>query len=121
MLVITVLSFTGASLLVSFFTNDEEVKVVAKQAIYILSSGYVVYGIGMVLVNTFNGAGDTWTPTWINLFCFWLFQIPLAYFLSKYLGMGPKGVFMAIPISEIAITTTGYILFKRGNWKKVKV
>lgn len=121
MLFITVISFAGAEIFVSFFTNDEQVKIVAKQAIYILSSGYVLYGIGMVLVNTFNGAGDTWTPTWINLFCFWLFQIPLAYFLSKYSGLGPKGVFMAIPISEIAITTTGYILFKKGNWKKVKV
>ncbi|EOR96332.1 Na+-driven multidrug efflux protein [Arcticibacter svalbardensis MN12-7] len=121
MLFITVISFAAAGVFVSFFTNDEQVKIVAKQAIYILSSGYVLYGIGMVLVNTFNGAGDTWTPTWINLFCFWLFQIPLAYFLSKYLGLGPKGVFIAIPISEIAITTTGYILFKKGNWKKVKV
>ena len=121
MLLITVVSFAGAGVFVSFFTNDEQVKIVAKQAIYILSSGYVVYGIGMVLVNTFNGAGDTWTPTWINLFCFWLFQIPLAYFLSKHLGLGPKGVFMAIPISEIAISTTGYILFKKGKWKKVKV
>ncbi|RZM08157.1 MAG: MATE family efflux transporter, partial [Pedobacter sp.] len=94
---------------------------VAITALHILAAGYILYGIGMVLVSTFNGAGDTWTPTIVNFFGFWLFQIPLAYVLAKHFNMGPKGVFMAIPIAETGIALAGYILFKRGGWKKVKV
>ena len=75
----------------------------------------------MVLINVFDGAGDTWTPTKINFFGFWLFQIPLAYFLAKYLKMGPTGVFMAIPIAEACITIAGYILYKKGKWKRIEV
>ena len=75
----------------------------------------------MVMVNAFNGAGDTRTPTVINVFCFWLFQLPLAYLLAKYFAMGPTGVFIAIPVAETAITVTAFILFKKGRWKKVKI
>ncbi len=121
MLLISIISFLFAKVFVSFFTNDEQIKVVAVNAIYILSSGFVFYGIGMVLMNTFNGAGDTWTPTWVNLFGFWLFQIPLAYFLSTYFRMGPQGVFIAVPVAEVAITIAGIILFKRGKWKTIAV
>ncbi len=121
MAVITVLSLGGAHWFVSFFTNDPQVQEVAIKAIRIMSIGYIFYGIGMVLINAFNGAGDTWTPTWVNLFGFWLFQIPLAYFLAKGLDMGPTGVFIAIPISETAITIAGIILFRKGKWKKVKI
>ncbi|MBC7912733.1 MAG: MATE family efflux transporter [Pyrinomonadaceae bacterium] len=121
MALITVLSLAGAQLFVSFFTNDPDIQKVAVKAIRILSLGYVLYGIGMVLINAFNGAGDTWTPTWVNLGGYWLFQIPLAYFLARYLEMGPTGVFMAIPIAETAISITGIILFKRGKWKTIKV
>ena len=87
----------------------------------IIAAGYIFYGIGMVLANAFNGAGDTWTPTWINFGCFWLFQIPLAYLLAKYFGMGPTGVFIAVPVAEVAVTISAYILFKRGKWKEMKV
>ncbi|RYZ76144.1 MAG: MATE family efflux transporter, partial [Proteobacteria bacterium] len=66
-------------------------------------------------------AGDTWTPTWVNLFGFWLFQIPLAYVLTHYTTLGPKGVFIAIPVSETMITIAAFILFKRGKWKQKKV
>jgi Na+-driven multidrug efflux pump len=75
----------------------------------------------MVMINAFNGAGDTWTPTWVNLFGFWLFQIPFAYLLAKHLHMGPKGVFIAIPVAETAITIAAFILFKRGKWKHKRV
>jgi Na+-driven multidrug efflux pump len=75
----------------------------------------------MVLINAFNGAGDTRTPTLINVFAFWAFQIPFAYLLAKYYGLGPKGVFLAIPITETFITITAYILFKQGKWKTIKV
>lgn len=121
MLFITVLSFAGAHIFVSFFTNDPEVRSIAISAIHIMSLGYIFYGIGMVMINAFNGAGDTWTPTWVNFFGFWLFQIPLAYLLAKHFELGPYGVFIAIPAAETAISITGYILFKRGKWKKVKV
>lgn len=121
MAVITVLSLAGAYWFVSFFTNDAHIQEVAVQAIQIMSVGYIFYGIGMVLMNAFNGAGDTWTPTWVNLFGFWLFQIPLAYFLGKYLGMGPTGVFIAIPVSETAITLASIVLFRKGKWKKMQV
>lgn len=121
MLIVTAISFACADLLVSFFSNDLEVRKVAKEAIYIMSTGYVLYGIGMVLINAFNGAGDTQTPTWINLFGFWLFQIPLAHLLAKHFNMGPTGVFMAIPIAESCITVAGVILFRMGKWKSIKV
>src|SRR5690606_17307559 len=84
--VIMVLTFLFAENIMQLFTNNPDVALIAKQAIYIMSTGYVFYGIGMVMVNAFNGAGDTRTPAWINFFGFWLFQIPLAYFLAKVLN-----------------------------------
>ncbi len=121
MIFITLLSFGAAELMVSFFTNDSGVQEVAVKALRTISVGYVFYGVGMVLINAFNGAGDTLTPTWLNLFGFWFFQIPLAYFLAKYLNMGPEGVFIAIPVTEISITIAAYVLFKRGRWKRIEV
>lgn len=119
--VIMVFTFLFAGSVMQFFTNDPEVVKIAKQAIYIMSGGYIFYGIGMVMVNAFNGAGDTWTPTWINLFGFWLFQIPLAYLLAVYLGWNETGVFIAVPVAETAISIAGIILFRKGKWKRVVV
>jgi putative MATE family efflux protein len=121
MAIVMVVTFAFGRMFISFFTNDPLIAEVAVRAIYIMSLGYVFYGIGMVLVNAFNGAGDTWTPTWINLFGFWLFQIPLAYFLAKYLEMGVTGVFIAVPVAETAICIAGYVLFRKGKWKTIKV
>ena len=121
MAIITVITLTGAEYMVSLFTNDAVVLKIAVEALQIVSIGYVFYGIGMVLINVFNGAGDTWTPTKINFFGFWLFQIPLAYYLAKHLKMGPTGVFMAIPIAEACITIAGYVLYKKGKWKRIEV
>lgn len=118
---VMLISLIGAEILVAFFTNDAQVRVFAVQAVRIIALGYVFYGIGMVLINAFNGAGDTWTPTKVNLFGFWFFQIPLAYFLAKFLKMGPLGVFIAIPVAETSITIASFILFKRGKWKTVQV
>lgn len=73
------------------------------------------------MMNAFNGAGDTVTPTWINFIGFWLFQIPFAYFLARTCDMGPMGVFISIPVSETLITIASFILFKRGKWKEIKV
>lgn len=107
--------------IVGFFTKQPEVQVYAIAALRIISTGYIFYGVGMVLVNAFNGAGDTRTPTVINIFCFWLFQLPLAYLLARYLALGPTGVFIAIPVAETVITLTAFVYFKKGRWKKVKI
>ncbi|PIF69724.1 MATE family efflux transporter [Flavobacterium sp. 2] len=118
---ITIITLVFGQYIISFFTNDEIVKTVAVEALQIMCIGFVFYGIGMVLINTFNGAGDTWTPTGINFFGFWLFQIPLAYMLAKHFNMGPTGVFIAIPVAETAITLAGIFFYKRGKWKRVQV
>lgn len=121
MATIMVITLLFASYVISFFTNDSNVQRIAVEALQIMSLGYIFYGIGMVLINTFNGAGDTWTPTFINFFGFWLFQIPLAYVLAKHYNMGPTGVFMAVPIAETAITLTSIVLYKKGKWKRIEV
>lgn len=121
MAIVTLLFYVLGDWFVSFFTPDPAVREQAVQAVRIISAGYIFYGIGMVLINTFNGAGDTWTPTWVNVFGFWLFQIPFAYLLAKYLDWGPTGVFVAVPVAETLITIVSFILFKRGRWKKVMV
>ena len=121
MLIVMVLTFVFGHYFISFFTNDPEIRDVAKTALNIMSTGYIFYGIGMVLISTFNGAGDTWTPTKVNFFGFWLFQIPMAYLLAKYFELGPTGVFIAIPVAEVGIAIAGYILFKKGRWKTINV
>lgn len=121
MVIVMLFTFASGRYFISFFTNDKLIQDVAVNALQIMSIGYICYGIGMVLISTFNGAGDTWTPTWVNLFGFWLFQIPLAYVLAKYFELGPIGVFIAIPVAEAGIAIAGYILFKKGKWKTIKV
>lgn len=121
MLSVMIFTFIGGNYFIAFFTNDVLIQEMAITALQIMSMGYIFYGMGMVLMSTFNGAGDTWTPTWINLFGFWMFQIPLAYILAKQLNMGPVGVFIAIPVAETCIAIASFILFKKGKWKTVKV
>ena len=82
---------------------------------------HMKYGLGMVLINSFNGAGDTKTPTIINLVCFWLLEIPLAYFLAITLGMNEDGVFYSIIIAESILTIAAVIIFKKGKWKLKEV
>ncbi len=119
--VIMVVCLLAANTMMGFFTNDPRVHTVAVEAIRILSAGYLFYGVGMVLLNAFNGAGDTKTPTWVNFFGFWLFQIPIAYLMAKQFGWGPTGVFWAIPIAETVMTVVSVVLFRRGRWKRVQV
>ncbi|MBC7848657.1 MAG: MATE family efflux transporter [Chitinophagaceae bacterium] len=107
--------------IIRIFTNDVAVQEVGALALQIIGTGYIFYGIGMVMIQALNGSGDTKTPTWINFICFWLFQIPLAYVLCKVLDMGPTGAFIAIPVAETAIAIWAYIIFKKGKWKKVVV
>lgn len=103
--------------IIAFFTKDPAVAAYAISTVRIVSAGFVFYGIGMVMANAFNGAGDTKTPTVINLVGFWFFQIPFAYLLAKTFGMGPYGVFIAIPVAETAISIAAYFIFKKGKWK----
>lgn len=121
MAVIMLFSYLFAGDILGFFTNDPDVIRIAKEALYYISAGYIFYGIGMVMVSAFNGAGDTWTPTWINFCGFWLFQIPFAYVLATTFNLKEVGVFIAIPVSETLISIAGLILFKMGRWKKVMV
>jgi putative MATE family efflux protein len=121
MAIVMIIFLVFAEVIVRFMNKDVQVEAYAVQALRIISLGYVFYGVGMVMANTFNGAGDTRTPTIINLFGFWAFQIPLAYLLAIVFGLGPTGVFIAIPVAETAITIAALLMFKKGRWKKVKV
>jgi putative MATE family efflux protein len=110
-----------ASPIISIFTKDAEVHRVGKLALQIIGTGYTFYGIGMVMTQALNGAGDTKTPTLINLFGFWVLQIPLAFILTKWTSMGSTGSFVAIPVAETAMAIAAYVLFKKGRWKTVVV
>ena len=107
--------------LVSFFTADQQIQEIASSALRTMCLGFMFYGIGMVMTSAFNGSGDTRTPTIINFFGFWVFQIPMAYLLAKTFNMGPEGVFIAIPVAETGIAIAGYILFKKGKWKTKQI
>ena len=118
---VTVLFVGGAPWIIGFFTKDHGAILHAVEALRVISMGYIFYGIGMVMANALNGAGDTRTPTIINFFGFWMFQVPLAWWLAKGLSMGPTGVFIAIPVAETAIALAAWMVFKRGKWKLVEV
>jgi putative MATE family efflux protein len=112
-----ILFIAFAPTIVRAFTRDPGVSLYAVQALRIVSAGYLFYAYGMVLSNSFNGAGDTWTPTVINILCFWLFEIPLAYTLARPLGFGPKGVFIAITAAFSVLAVVSAVWFRRGRWK----
>lgn len=103
------------------FTSDEAVIGYGATALQIIGAGYIFFGIGMVMTQALNGAGDTKTPTLINFICFWLFQIPLAYFLAMGVGMQSTGAFAAIPAAEVLVALMSWYYFKKGKWKTVKV
>jgi len=110
-----------ASPIISIFTSQPEVHRFGVLSMQIIGSGYIFYGIGMVMVQALNGAGDTKTPTWINIAGFWLFQIPFAFLLAKVFKMGPVGAFIAVPVAETLIALVAWYYFKKGKWKEVKV
>ncbi len=118
---VTILFVGFARPIVEVFTTDPEASPVGIEALTIISYGYVFYAWGMVMMQAFNGAGDTATPTRINVVCFWLFEIPLAYALAGPLGMGPAGVFWAIGLSYSLSAVVGLLLFRRGTWKLKKI
>jgi len=99
------------------FTDKPDVAQYGVDCLRIVAYGFLFYAYGMVLGQSFNGAGDTWTPTIINLFVFWFWEIPLAYVLSVHFGMGPRGVFFAITIAFSTLAVVSAIVFRRGRWK----
>lgn len=107
--------------IVRIFTDDESVIVYGVKALQIIGTGYIFYGIGMVMVQALNGAGDTKTPTLINLVCFWLIQIPLGYLLAIGFDLKSTGAFIAIPVAETVLALAAWYYFKKGKWKQVKV
>jgi putative MATE family efflux protein len=119
--VVTLVFMIFAEYIISFFTTDPAVVAYAVSAMRYISGGYIFYGIGMVMSNALNGAGDTRTPTYINLVGFWFFQIPLAWLLAKTLEVGPVGVFIAVPVAETAISLASWYFFKKGRWKQIKI
>ncbi len=100
------------------FTNEPEVLAYGTTCLRILGLGFPMYAIGMIITQALNGAGDTVTPTVINLICFWMLQIPLSYWLATTVELGPNGVFLAMVISESLLTVLSVIIFRRGNWKR---
>lgn len=121
MALVMLLFLLFSSPIISVFTNEPVVHQFGVQALQIIGSGYIFYGIGMVMVQALNGAGDTKTPTWINVFGFWLFQIPFAFILAEVLNMGPSGAFIAIPAAESLMALVAFYYFKKGKWKEVQV
>jgi putative MATE family efflux protein len=107
----------AATPITRLFTSDPDIVPWAVRCLRIVSIGFVFYAWGMVLSNAFNGAGDTWTPTWLNLVCFWLFEVPLAWWLSRIPSIGPNGVFAAVTIAFSFYAALSAWLFKRGKWK----
>jgi len=106
---------------IRLFINDTEVIKSGAKGLQIISMGYIFYAMGMVMVQSFNGAGDTRTPTLINIVCFWMIEIPLALVLSKLVFHNENGVFTAIVISESLMTLIAIYLFRKGKWKTEKV
>ncbi len=121
--VVMVFFLLFADVLISIFIPKTSVAQFnyATDALKIIGTGYVLYGISMVLMQAFNGAGDTKTPTIVNIIGFWLLQIPFAYILGIIFKLGPIGVYIAIPLCEGIIAFIYLYLFKKGNWKKVHV
>ncbi|HEX2920559.1 MAG TPA: MATE family efflux transporter [Bacteroidales bacterium] len=115
--IIGLILFLFPAYFINLFIDDNDVVISGIRCLKILSIGYVVYGLGMVLVNSFNGAGDTMTPLRINVLAYFIIEIPLAWLLAVDLGFGEDGVFLAILFAEIVMTTLSWLIFRRGRWK----
>lgn len=119
--IVGVIFFTNAELLMRIFTADSEIIEIGARCLKVMSYGYLAYAFGMVIIQAFNGAGDTLTPTLINFVCFWMVEIPLAYILAMEIGLAEEGVFYSIVVAETLLGIIGFILFKRGKWKTTQV
>jgi putative MATE family efflux protein len=106
---------------VRLFSSESEVVKYGAMALRVICCGYVFFAYGMVISQSFNGAGDTRTPTIINFFCFWMFEVPLAWILSRSLGWGPLGIFVAIAIASSLFAVVSVIVFRKGYWKTINI
>jgi putative MATE family efflux protein len=119
--IVAIFFFIYAEPLVRLFNENPKAVDTAVLCLKILCAGYIFFGFGMVMSQAINGSGDTYTPTVLNVICFWLMEIPLAYYMAKYLGMHEKGVFWSIVISESMLAVFAMIYFKTGRWQKNKL
>ena len=120
MTIVGMLIVALAPVITGLFSDDAEVLATGSTCLRILGLGFPVYAIGMILTQALNGAGDTMRPTFINFVCFWLMQIPLAYWLATQYELGPNGVFIACVASETLLTIMSVVVFRRGRWKTQK-
>ncbi len=118
---VSVLYLIFAKQILLFFSSEPNVVDYGSKCLRIIAAGYVFYAYGMVVIQSFNGSGDTKTPTYINFVCFWVVQLPFAYLTAIYFDAGPEGVFWAITLAEVLIAIIGIIWFRKGKWKTVKV
>ena len=121
LLVVAVVYISAGPILIRFFSQEASVVEAGALSLRIISLGYIFFAYGMVISQSFNGAGDTLTPTLINLVCFWMMEIPLGYILANHTGLEHAGVFWAITLSETAMAIICIILFRRGKWKTVVI
>lgn len=119
--IVSIIYIFFAPTFLGWFSDNVDVVKYGALCLQVIAAGYVFYGYGMVVIQSFNGAGDTKTPTYINFVCFWLFQLPLAYITAIWLDLGPLGVFISITLAEVLIAIVGIWLFKKGKWKTVHV
>lgn len=119
--VVSVLYIVFDEALVRLFTDEPGVIEAGAECLRIMAYGYILFAWGMVMPQAFNGAGDTLTPTWINFFCFWLLEIPLAYVLALHLEVGPSGAYWSIVVAEAMAALIAIALFRRGRWKTIEV
>jgi putative MATE family efflux protein len=117
MTILGVVFIALAPIIVSWFTSEPEVLRYGISCLQILGVGYPMYAVGMIIVQALNGAGDTATPSVLNFLCFWMIQIPLAYWLATSAGYGPNGVFITIVISESLLSVLAVLVFRQGRWK----
>lgn len=104
--------------IVAAFTTEPEVAHAATLGLRIIAAGFPMYAFGMTLTQAFNGAGDTWTPTWINVFVFWIFEIPLAWYLARHTSLGYTGGFVAVMAAYSVLAVVSAVMFRRGGWKR---
>lgn len=115
--VVGLLVIAIAPQIAALFSADTEVIGITTRCLRILSVGFPMYAVGMIMTQALNGAGDTGTPTLINFICFWMLQIPLAYGLAEAAALGPNGVFISIVVAESLLSVFGIVVFRRGRWK----
>jgi len=121
MAIVMIFFLTIPEVLIKLFSTEAIVVASGSQCLRIVGVGLIFYGLGMVLVNSFNGAGDTLTPTWINVIAFWIVEIPLAWFLALKAGLDENGVFIAIVTAETVMTIIAFMVFRQGRWKLKKI